>query len=235
MKLDILDAYNIRARLSPSIILLGPISLTLFLCFEDVYNFASSAIIVCILLAMTNYVPVLQRRLNQSNKDPRINYAAVYLHLNDDTIDEFSKRRYYHKFAELDESFSMFTTPDNTPEFRKCCESAILYLRNNTRDNHLVLEENINCGFCKNMLANKMIGIILNIVLGIATGIYSYIKFDFIADIPLGNKVSILFNAFFLLFWIFGVNKSMMEHAAKRYATTLLSAIDTLKPNSDNK
>ena len=235
MKLDILDAYNIRARLSPSIILLGPIGLTLFLCFEDVYNFASSAIIVCILLAMTNYVPVLQRRLNQSNKDPRINYAAVYLHLNDDTIDEFSKRRYYHKLAELDESFSMFTTPNNTPEFRKCCESAILYLRNNTRDNHLVLEENINCGFCKNMLADKTMGIIINIALAVSIGIYSYVKFENIADIPLGNIISILFNILFLIFWIFGINKSMMKHAAKRYAITLIATIDTLKPDKDKK
>lgn len=230
MNLDILDAYNIRARLSPSIILLGPIGLTVFLCFEDVYSFASSAIIVCILLALTNYIPVLQRRLNQSGKDPRINYAAIYLHQSDSTIDEFSKKRYYRKLSELDDSFSMFTKPDNTSEFRKCCESAILYLRNNTRDNHLVLEENINYGFCKNMLADKMIGIILNIVLGIVTGIYSYVKFGAITDIPLGNKVSILFNVFFLLFWIFGINMSMMEHAAKRYATTLLATIDTLKP-----
>lgn len=233
MKLDILDTYNLRARLSPSIILLGPIGLTIFLCFKDVYSFASSTIIVCMLLALTNYIPILQRRLNQSSKDPRSNYAAIYLHQNDNTIDEHSKKRYYRKLAELDDSFSMFNAPNNTPEFQKCCESAILYLKNNTRENHLVLEENINFGFCKNMLANKMIGIALNIVLGISTGVYSYIKFGTIADIPLGNMVSILFNVLFLLFWIFGISQSMMELAAKRYATTLLAAIDTLNPQNN--
>lgn len=34
MKLDLLDTYNIRARLCPSIILLGPIALTIFFCMQ---------------------------------------------------------------------------------------------------------------------------------------------------------------------------------------------------------
>lgn len=65
MKLDLLDTYNIRARLCPSIILLGPIALTIFFCFEKIYTFTSSAISICILLAFTNYIPILQRTLNK--------------------------------------------------------------------------------------------------------------------------------------------------------------------------
>lgn len=66
MKLDLLDTYNIRARLCPSIILLGPIALTIFFCFEKIYTFTSSAISICILLAFTNYIPILQRTLNKN-------------------------------------------------------------------------------------------------------------------------------------------------------------------------
>lgn len=65
MKLDLLDAYNIRARICPSIILLGPIGLTIFFCFEKIYTFASSAILIGILLAFTNYIPILQRSLRK--------------------------------------------------------------------------------------------------------------------------------------------------------------------------
>lgn len=228
MKLEILDAYNIRARLSPSIILLGPVGLTIFLCFEEVYTFASSAVIICILVALTNYIPILQRTLNK-DKDLRINHAANYLHLSDDTIDEISKRRYYCKLAELDKSFSMFKNPDNSPEFHSCCESAIIYLRNNTRDNHLVLEENINYGFCKNMFANKPAGIILNIILCVVIAGYSLVTYGTVSDIPLGNIISILFNILFVLFWIFGINKDMVKLASEKYAITLITAIDTLK------
>ena len=46
MKLELLDAYNVRARLSPSIILLAPIAITLFLCFEEIRTLASSSVII---------------------------------------------------------------------------------------------------------------------------------------------------------------------------------------------
>lgn len=78
MKLDLLDSYNIRARLSPSIILLGPIAFTIFLCFETVYTFTSSTILICILLAFTNYIPILQRCIRKKD-NRRINYAAKFL------------------------------------------------------------------------------------------------------------------------------------------------------------
>ena len=229
LKLDILDPYNIRARLSPSIILLGPIALTLFFCFESVYNATSSAVSLVILFAMTNYVPILQRRLSKRNMLPD-NYAARLLQWDNTEIDKLSKQRYYEKLASLDPSFSIFRTPSDTKEFKDCCESAVIYLRNNTRDNHLVYEENINCGFCKNMLIDKPIGITINIVLAILTFLYSWMVSGQIAAISHKNWFSICINLLFVIFWIFAINKKMLEESAKRYAYTLITSIDSLKP-----
>ena len=227
MKLDILDAYNIRARLSPSVILLGPVALFLFFCFEGLYSAVASVVTLCILLALTNYVPILQRRLAPPNKISE-NYAAKYLQCNDSTIDRISKDRYYKKLAELDNSFSGFSTPSSSPEFHHLCESAVIYLRNNTRDNHLVLEENINCGFCKNMLIDKPIGIIINFCLALFTCIYSISTYGSLESIPGRNILSFSINIFFILFWIFGITKKMLEESSKRYAYTLIAAIDSI-------
>jgi hypothetical protein len=90
LKLDILDAYNIRARLSPSVILLGPVALTIFFCFEGIYSTVTSAVTISILLALTNYVPILQRSLTPPNKISE-NYVVKYLELDDPTIDRVSK------------------------------------------------------------------------------------------------------------------------------------------------
>ena len=229
LKLDILDPYNIRARLSPSIILLGPIALTLFFCFESVYNATSSAVSLVILFAMTNYVPILQRRLSKRNMLPD-NYAARLLQWDNTEIDKLSKQRYYEKLASLDPSFSIFRNPSDTKKFKDCCESAVIYLRNNTRDNHLVYEENINCGFCKNMLIDKPIGITINIVLAILTFLYSWMVSGQIATISHKNWFSICINLLFVIFWIFAINKKMLEESAKRYAYTLITSIDSLKP-----
>lgn len=227
MRLDLLDAYNIRARLSPSIILLGPIAFTIFLCFESVYTFTSSTILICILLAFTNYIPILQRHIRAKKPSP-INYAAQFLEMNDSTIDSVSKKRYYQKLATINESFSLFRTPSNTPEFKNCCKSAVLYLRNQTRNQHLVLEENINYGFCKNMMASRPIGITICLFMSLLTVGYSLSLSPTLYENPMSNWVALIANLLLLLFWLFGINKKMLEEASRRYAFTLISAIDTL-------
>ncbi|MBO7451463.1 MAG: hypothetical protein J6U54_13950 [Clostridiales bacterium] len=232
MKLDILDAYNIRARLSPSVILLGPIALTIFFCFEGLYSNITSALTLCILLALSNCVPIIQRRLAPPNKNPE-NYAAKYLQHDDTTIDRISKKRYYKKLTELENAFSGLSTHSSSQEFHNLCESAVIYLRNNTRDNHLVLEENINYGFCKNMLINKPIGIIINICLAMFTSIFSISTYGALEHIPSQNILSFGINIFFILFWIFGITKKMLEEASKRYAYTLIVAIDSIPTKKD--
>jgi hypothetical protein len=37
-------------------------------------------------------------------------------------------------------------------------------------------------------------------------------------------------NLLFVIFWIFAINKKMLEESAKRYAYTLITSIDSLKP-----
>lgn len=226
MKLELLDAYNIRARLSASVILLAPIAITVFLCFSEVATIASSSAFVFVLLAFTNYVPILQRRFHRKND--RINYASEFLLPDDKTIDSVTKERYYRKLATVDESFSPFNNPVDTPTFRKCCDSAVGYLRAHTRDNHLVLEENINYGFCKNLFDNKVIGIIICSLVILCLGIYAAVNFNCLKDISAEYYYAFVFNGVTLLFWIFGVTKNILMATAIRYAKTLIAAIDTL-------
>ena len=64
MKLELLDAYNVRARLSASIILFAPIAITVFSCFEAIQSFSTSSVLIVVLLAFTNYIPILQHRIH---------------------------------------------------------------------------------------------------------------------------------------------------------------------------
>lgn len=226
MKLELFDAYNIRARLSASIILMAPIAITAFLCYNEVATIASSSVFVFILLAFTNYVPILQRRFHQKNDT--INYASEFLLPDDQTIDFVTKERYYRKLATIDESFSPFNNSVDTPAFRKCCDSAVGYLRAHTRENHLVLEENINYGFCKNLFDDKVIGIIICSLLMLCLSIYSAVNFNCLEDISAEYFYAFVFNGVTLLFWIFGVTKNVLMATAIRYAKALIAAIDTL-------
>lgn len=227
MKLDLLDAYNIRARLCPSIILLGPIGLTIFFCFEKIYTFASSAILIGILLAFTNYIPILQRSLGEK-EIYQINYAAKFLEIDDNTFDSVSKNRYYKKLADINDSFRPFKDPSSYPEFKEYCKSAVIYLKNNTRDNHLVLEENINYGFCKNLYSCKPIGKTICLILALFIAIYSFFTVSTFYDIPLQNWFAFILDILLFIFWEFGITDEMLDQTSRRYAFTLISAIDTL-------
>ncbi|MBE7005927.1 MAG: hypothetical protein E7424_02110 [Ruminococcaceae bacterium] len=229
MKLELLDAYNIRARLSASILLLAPIAITLFFLFEEVRSFATSSIVLFVLLAFTNYVPTLQRRIN-SKKASSVNYSAEMLSIKDSTFDAISKERYYKKLASLDDQYGLFLTPSESEAFHVCCESAVRYLRSRTRENNLVQEENINFGFCRNLLANKPIGIIICLICSSFVGGYSICKYGALPEIPSLNYLAFTADLFIFFFWIFGINTNVSKLAAKRYAEALIMAIDTIEP-----
>lgn len=228
MKLELLDAYNIRARLSASIILLAPIAVTFFFIFDEVRSFATSSVVLFVLLAFTNYVPIFQRAFCK-RKPPRANYAARLLYVDDKTINPELKKRYYAKLSQLDSTFSCFENPEDTPVFQSACESAVSYLRNKTRDNHLVQEENINFGFCKNLLTSKWAGIIISAMCMAFSAVFSLLKYESFSAIPVQNYLAFITDGMLFLFWIFSVTKKALEQTSLAYAKALVSAIDALE------
>lgn len=227
MKLELLDTYHIRVRLSASIIVFAPLAITIFLCFQEIATFASSAVLIAVLLAFTNYLPILQRQIYQK-KLPFKNYAALFLMPDDETLNPASKKRYYKILAETDQTFSCFQHPDTSQQFYLCCEDAVRYLREKTRANSLVFEENINYGFYRTLFSAKTIGIALCMAFGLLAAMYSLFCFHSLSQIPIGNYIAFSSDVALLLFWIFGITEHTLENTAKQYAKTLLSAINSL-------
>ena len=148
MNIKIFDVYNIRARLSVYIIIISPVILTLYAMYEPVRSFSFSVVFIAILCAFSNYLFALQRYIQKDKIYG--NTTAKYLYLEDGHINACTKKRYYRKLSLMDEGFSIFDTPTNSNEFKEACASAIQWLRNNTRENRLVQEENMLWGFYKN-------------------------------------------------------------------------------------
>jgi hypothetical protein len=101
-------------------------------------------------------------------------------------------------------------------------------LREKTRANSLILEENINYGFYRTLYSNKTTGIILCIVFGGLTAAYSLFCSESLSQIPISNYIAFSSNIALLLFWIFGVTENGLESTGKQYAKALLSTIDLL-------
>lgn len=229
MKIEIFDSYNIRARVCPCIILLSPIAITLFICFRDAFNAFSSATILVLLLSFANCIPIIQRGMFKKSKLDQINYAAQFLRVDDDTIDCVSKKRFYNKLSKYDSSFESLSNITNNIIYNITCESAVKLIQSKTRENKLVLEENINFGFCKNMLLNKNYGIMICCINNICIAAYTFLSNKTIDTIGKGNWIALILNTLILFFWIFIINKKMMQESGKQYAITLIKAIDSLE------
>lgn len=238
MDLSVFDAYNLRARLCPSLILLSPIAISIFLCIEKIRTVSATSFFLIILLAFANSIPIIQRRLyekhlSKSNNNPEKNTeknsrAAEMLSPSDNKIDSVSKKRYYRKLAKCDESFSPFSTPDHDSVNDELCKSAEIYLRSRTRDNRLVLEENINYGFCKNLIEGKRMGTILCGICFVCVIGISWLVFDTFSAIPFQNYLAAILDLFILLFLLLGMKESDLNRAADNYAKALIMAIDSL-------
>lgn len=225
MKIDLFDSYHIRARLSVSIIFLAPVALSLFLCCPKIITFPTYSVLICVILALSNYLPILQRMLDRKQTH---NYAVDFLMPSNSEIPQARKERYYQQLSKISPLFDCFISPNDSQEFRDCCESAVSFLREKTRDNHLVLEENINYGFCKNLHGIKISAIIICIFCNLFIGFYSIFHYQSAFLIPLENYFAFAANIVLLIFWIFGVTKKALEQAGRKYAITLLCSIDSI-------
>ena len=147
----------------------------------------------------------------------------------DSTFDSVSKERYYRKLASFDDSFLPLVNPTDSDAIHMCCESAVLYLRSRTRENRLVLEENINYGFCRNLTEIKPAGMIISALCFAVVAVGSSIAFDSLSTIPFSNYLAAVGDLFILLFWIIGIKHSDVKRAAENYSKTLIMSIDTLE------
>ena len=95
-------------------------------------------------------------------------------------------------------------------------------------DNHLVQEENINYGLCRNLLSSKTAGIIISALCMVFTAVFSWLKYDSLPAIPAQNYLALAIDALLLLFWIAFATKKALEHSGIAYAKALIASIDSL-------
>lgn len=232
MNIKIFDSYNIRARLSVYIIIIAPIILTLYVLYEPIRSFTFSVLLIAIITSFSNYLFALQR-YKQREKNHK-NTAAEFLYIDDPHIDKKTKQRYYRKLSKIDKSFEVMNHPMDSEEFKQTCYSAVQWLRSNTRNSKLVQEENIMCGFYKNLISLKSVGIAFTIVA------FFILIISSVPTTPLSfiqsktNIILIFVDIGMILFWKFGVNGKIHSVLCEKYAYALLATLDTL-PDRTNE
>lgn len=233
MENKLFDEYNIRARLCPSLILLSPIILNMYLIFESVRELSTTVIITIVSFSILNLL-ILVSRQKGSNAIKGIldDSTAAYklLSPNDKRLDKYTKERYYKLIYENLPDLGLITEDLDEDEINQKCKSAINWLRSRTRDKNkfnLVNEENINTGFCRNMYGFKWWGIVINSVLILILLMYIYLTFKTsFLEVPMEFILSIMIDTCFLFIWIFIINKKFVKSIYSKYSYALLNSCD---------
>lgn len=142
---DIFGVYNIRSRISVGLVVLAPLLIQAYMLIPEVRNISSTFVITIITFALSNLM-IIVARTNGSKAlhkcFPDSLPAQQYLLPEDNTIDKYTKARYYAFFKSR---LNGFEITDNATDMKAHSESAIKWLISQTRNSTefpLITEEN---------------------------------------------------------------------------------------------
>lgn len=236
-----IDAYSLKARVYPMLILFSPLIIVGFffsIQFDSIVHGFSSLGIVGIL----SYLFSQLGRDQGKKKEPELwdswggPVTTQILRLTDNTIDQYTKERYHKRLLQL--------CPTDVPELNRerndikasdeIYRAWTKFLISNTRnvkDFPLLLKENTSYGFRRNLWALKPSAITLVLSLIVVNYLVSfrdvglYDPFKFLDQFWYVNSSLLLI----LVFWIFIINRDWVKVPALAYAQRLCESVDQLK------
>jgi len=175
MEIKALDAYSLKARYYPTVIVLAPLCLIVLAVGSGVWD-PVKGLMGAIVSALGMAFVLDQVGRDQGKKKEAGLFAAWggkpstrMLRHRDTTLDPVTRQRYHGKLAELVKGVSIPSAQEETADpvaADTAYESCTAYLRQNTRgkDFSLLFQENTNYGFRRNLWGMKPAGIVISIV-----------------------------------------------------------------------
>lgn len=249
--LKLFDQYNRRARLYPALLVLFPTALMVACWFPNVITDVNGKSFILLfgsmgglyLLASLSRVAgrkAEKRLLNKWGGWP----TTILLRHRDSHLVAATKKR-YHDFLKQNVPGIVFPTTEEEDENPAYADeiyvSAIEWLKEKRRgkDHYLVLEENIEYGFRRNMLGLKWIAVVLCfaailISVGVAFPDEQSLDLKQLIDqlllVPSSLSVAVvaalIVNLVALFFWSFYVTDEWVREAGDQYARALLATCE---------
>ena len=235
------DNYTLKARFYPLIILFIPlVVLGGFYSFEfkTLIHFFSSLGLLSALIYLFSQLG----RDEGKKREPELwkNWGGTpsiqMLRCRDNRLDKYTKERYHKKLHSLfpvpsiPDLSSEATSPDEVDEIYRAWSNFLLSQTRDSKKFPLLLKENTNYGFRRNLWGVKPIGITLTIALIIG----NYIAWVIISkswnplNYPLVFQYSTASLLLILLFWTLIVTKNWIKSVAFSYAHRLCESIEAL-------
>jgi hypothetical protein len=243
MGLDqLFDTYSLRARHLPTVLVVAPPLMVASLLFPKVYDrmgasMTSVSVSVSLSLVFLFFIAhVLRQRGRAVEKKMTAESGGMpttcWLRHSDNNLDPVTKARYHGYLAKKVDGFNPLTQsqeqqrPDMADNMYR---SGVKWLLENTRDSAkypLVLKENAEYGFRRNMFGGKWLAValcVLPLAAGYAWDAYKGIGPQFDND----HVAAIAISATAVVAWLFFVTKEWVRDASHAYARALLATCET--------
>jgi hypothetical protein len=227
------DAYTLKARIAPALLVLLPLIASAFAWFPDIASLPGLSVMAAcgaaggVILASQTRSEGLRLQQQLFAEWGGAPTTRILRH-RDSTISAVDKARYHRRLQEL-VPVQMPTQEAEAADPEAADTqyvSATAWVRERTRDSSafpIVNDENANYGFYRNLSASNAFGRV-TVVLGIVTAIALY----FVKGFSLGGLAALLVSiACGVVFWLHaGVEQ--VRQAAMDYAKALIRAVDAV-------
>lgn len=243
---DYFDQYSLSARVRPALFIVLPIILTAYILFEPLRTLLGSLLGILLTCGVVNFFAnqmssqgnVLQDKLFKKWGGAP---TTLILRHSDNELDKYTKQRYREKLVSLVSNFknvSERAERANPTDADQYYISAINYLREKTRDGEkypLILKENMNYGFSRNLLAFKstaitiiLISLAISLLIIVVTFKDKYVDINSLSLLSPQYYVLVILHIIFLLFWCLMINETWVKVRAYAYAKRLLSSCEDI-------
>lgn len=243
---DYFDQYSLSARVRPALFIVLPIILTAYILFEPLRTLLGSLLGILLTCGLVNFFAnqmssqgnVLQDKLFKKWGGAP---TTLILRHSDNELDKYTKQRYREKLVSLVSNFknvSERAERANPTDADQYYISAINYLREKTRDSEkypLILKENMNYGFSRNLLAFKstaitiiLISLAISLLIIVVTFKDKYVDINSLSLLSPQYYVLVILHIIFLLFWCLMINETWVKVRAYAYAKRLLSSCEDI-------
>lgn len=233
---DIFDTYGRKARLQPTLYVILPLVLTLFVWVPSVYNiwatiisFAASWGVLTLLTGLTREKGrAAEKKLYAEWGDKP---TTIWFRQSDTNLDDTTKKRYYAFLENNIEGWKAPTSEEERIDPKSCdgrYDSATKWLleyTRNTTDFPLVFKELISYGFRRNLYGMKAFGVAVSLIAIIVN--FSLIYFMNPSGTLLFLSIALIAGSLLsVLIWYFVVTKDWVKDSAHAYARALLASCD---------
>lgn len=242
---DFIDKYTIKARVFPAVIAFAPaLALAVLYISWDSFSLSDAFVALASVIFLVVLADIARRSGKRIEKQLLKSWGGMpsthLLRHRDATLNDHTKSRYLKFLAEkIGEDAPTLEDEEENPQscdefYGRCC----LWLREHTRDRELfgiLLEENMNYGFRRNLLGLKNVALAMSALVAVVCVISFVCGVSIIAAEGAALEMVLIagFSGIHIAYFAMCVTKNSVYDAALLYARQLILSCEKLIAGSD--